>query len=84
MPFFPFSFTYSAALFRVSLAVVTWLVSLSEKFSIENKMGRMSSFSFVVNGSFYKNWIIIDLMCFRCSSTSTEVDAPAEPQLLRP
>ena len=40
-------------------------------------IGRISSFSFVVNGSFDRNWIMIDRTCFRCSSIFwAEFDSP--------
>ena len=42
-------------LFNSSLALFTEFISSFEKLSILNKIGRMSSFSFVVCGSFDKN-----------------------------
>jgi hypothetical protein len=68
-PFLAFSFS-------CSLACLICSVCSFEKFSIENSTGRISSFSLVVKGSFDKNWIMIDRMCFRCSSTWPWTDIP--------
>lgn len=72
-PFFAFSFSCSLA--RLICSVCSF-----EKLSIENSTGRISSFSLVVKGSFDKNWIMIDRMCFRCSSTWPWTDMPALAQ----